>query len=337
MWCAARYYPLENVSAPTQLTLDKSIDPIAYSVFPMSSTDSKDNHSNFVNSPYNHGTDLQLRELRAAYYAAVSWADFATGKILDELDSLDLTADTMVVLHSDHGWHLGEYAQWEKRTNWELGTRVPLIMRVPWMPSSVGKRSRALVELVDVYKTVCDIVGVPLPDDTVPIDGVSLRLDRLDRCPACVGGTRSCLPATCASVSTPYAGNACVKMHHRSSHPLSHECGSLRLGLSFWCVLLRNIYIPWLCLSWWRVLCSGRSWRPLTLQQSKISHSHLSRDARTSGCRRTVHVAPKTARTTRASKWNALTSHTWDTRCAQTATGNYYFGQRAACRFTMVE
>ena len=110
-----------------------------------------------------------------AYYAAVSWADAATGKILDELDSLKLTADTMVVLHSDHGWHLGEYAMWEKRTNWELGTRVPLIMRVPWMPSSVGKRSRALVELVDVYKTVCDIVGIPLPDDDVPLDGTSLR------------------------------------------------------------------------------------------------------------------------------------------------------------------
>ena len=53
--------------------------------------------------------------------AAVSWADFAAGKILDELDSLKLTEDTMVVLHSDHGWHLGEYAMWEKRTNWELG------------------------------------------------------------------------------------------------------------------------------------------------------------------------------------------------------------------------
>jgi len=47
--------------------------------------------------------------LALADYAAVSWADAATGKILDELDSLDLTSNTMVVLHSDHGWHLGEY------------------------------------------------------------------------------------------------------------------------------------------------------------------------------------------------------------------------------------
>ena len=46
--------------------------------------------------------------LRSSVYAQVSWADAATGKILDELDSLKLTEDTMVVLHSDHGWHLGE-------------------------------------------------------------------------------------------------------------------------------------------------------------------------------------------------------------------------------------
>lgn len=130
---------------------------------------------NFVTAPNVTGTDVQLRLLRQHYYAAVSWADFATGKILDELDHLGLKESTMVVLHSDHGWHLGEYAQWEKRTNWELGTRVPLIMRVPWMPSSVGKRTKALVELVDIYPTVCDMLGIELPDDTYPFDGVSLR------------------------------------------------------------------------------------------------------------------------------------------------------------------
>lgn len=122
-----------------------------------------------------HGTDAELKELRRHYYAAVSWADFVAGKILDELASLSLADDTMVVLHSDHGWHLGEYAMWEKRTNWELATRVPLIMRVPWLKNSVGKRSRALVELVDIYQTICDVMGLELPDDNVPFDGNSLK------------------------------------------------------------------------------------------------------------------------------------------------------------------
>ena len=65
-------------------------------------------------------------------------------------------------------------AMWEKRTNWELGTRVPLIMRVPWMKQSVGKRSRALVELVDIYQTVSEVMGLPLPNDTHAFDGASL-------------------------------------------------------------------------------------------------------------------------------------------------------------------
>ena len=79
-------------------------------------------------------------------------------------------------MHSDHGWHLGEYGQWEKRTLWELGTRVPLVIRAPWIAPSVGQRSRALVELVDVYQTVADLVGLALPtDDSVRFDGASLR------------------------------------------------------------------------------------------------------------------------------------------------------------------
>merc|ERR1711957_1007696 len=85
-------------------------------------------------------------------------------------------------MHSNHGWHLGEYAQWEKRTNFELATRVPMIMRVPWLAgASSGKHTRALVELVDVYQTVCDVMGVPLPaNEAVPFEGTSLKPVLLD-------------------------------------------------------------------------------------------------------------------------------------------------------------
>ena len=136
----ADLYPAANVTLPTQRTLDDSIWPGAYSVFPMDAPGGV--AGDFVHSPYVSGSDAQLRELRRHYYAAVSWADRAMGKVLDELDTLGLHDSTMVVMHSDHGWHLGEYAMWEKRSNWELGVRVPLIMRVPWLPAGVGQRSR---------------------------------------------------------------------------------------------------------------------------------------------------------------------------------------------------
>ena len=66
---------------------------------------------------------------------------------------------------------------WEKRTLWELSTRVPLLIRVPWIkPSSSGRHTRALAELIDIFPTLTDLAGIPLPaDDELPIDGVSLR------------------------------------------------------------------------------------------------------------------------------------------------------------------
>ena len=64
------------------------------------------------------------------------------------------------VMHSDHGWHLGEYNMWEKRTLWENAARVPLVLRAPWLPQSAGARVAAPVELVDIFKTVCDALGI---------------------------------------------------------------------------------------------------------------------------------------------------------------------------------
>ena len=173
----AALYPAPNVSLPKQRVLDQSIWAGAYSVFPMDAPTSAGGARtpDFVTSPYTAGTDYQLRELRRHYYAAVSWADRAAGEVLDELDATGLRNHTLVVLHSDHGWHLGEYAMWEKRSLWELGVRVPFIMRVPWLPTATRQRSRALVELVDIYPTLCDLMGLPPPDDTVPLDGLSLR------------------------------------------------------------------------------------------------------------------------------------------------------------------
>jgi arylsulfatase A-like enzyme len=170
-------FPIESVAAPAQMIMDRSINPIAYTVFPMNAPNCTTTPSrcvNFVKDPYHAGSDAQVRILRQHYYAAVSWSDFVAGKVLDELASLGLEDSTMVVMHSDHGWHLGEYAMWEKRTNWELGTRVPLIIRVPWIMASLGKRTKAFAELVDIYQTVSEVMGLGLPNDTVAFDGHSL-------------------------------------------------------------------------------------------------------------------------------------------------------------------
>lgn len=71
---------------------------------------------------------------------------------------------------------MGEYGMWEKRTVWELGTRVPFIAHVPWLPQSHGQRTGAPTELVDIFPTLVDLAGIsPLEGDAFPLEGRSLQ------------------------------------------------------------------------------------------------------------------------------------------------------------------
>jgi len=103
-------------------------------------------------------TKEQKQDLIRAYWACVSFVDAQVGKILDALDRLDLSHNTVVVLVSDHGYHLGEQGWWSKLTLYEAATRVPLIIRTPRMEQA-GKSSRRLVELVDLYPTLAELAG----------------------------------------------------------------------------------------------------------------------------------------------------------------------------------
>jgi iduronate 2-sulfatase len=106
--------------------------------------------------------DELARHLLHAYLACVSYVDAQIGKVLDELDRLGLRENTVIMLWGDHGWHLGEYGIWGKATNYEIGTRVPLIA-VPPGGRDQPAASDALVELLDMYPTLCEMAGLPLP------------------------------------------------------------------------------------------------------------------------------------------------------------------------------
>jgi arylsulfatase A-like enzyme len=115
-------------------------------------------------SPFEHAlSEMQQRELKHGYYASVSFIDAQVGRLLDELDRLDLAQNTIVVLWSDHGWKLGEHGGWCKQTNYEIDTRAPLMIRAPGGAIN-GKSSDAIVEFVDVYPTLCELAGLPVPE-----------------------------------------------------------------------------------------------------------------------------------------------------------------------------
>lgn len=101
-------------------------------------------------------------ELIHGYYACVSYVDAQIGRVLEALKQLGLEERTIVVLWSDHGYHLGEKGLWGKKDNTEMATRVPLILSVPGQ-ARPGAKTRALVELVDLYPTLAGLCGLPLP------------------------------------------------------------------------------------------------------------------------------------------------------------------------------
>ncbi len=110
-----------------------------------------------------YGLTLPLdkqKELIQGYYAAVSYTDAQVGILLNALDSLGLTENTIVVIWGDHGWHLGDHNLWCKHTNFEQATHAPLIISSPGIKPSV---SSSPSEFVDVFPTLCDLAGVPVP------------------------------------------------------------------------------------------------------------------------------------------------------------------------------
>lgn len=105
------------------------------------------------------------RTLKHAYLASVSYVDAQIGKMLAALEAAGVRENTIIILWSDHGWHLGDMGIWGKATNYEIATRVPLMIWTPDMPDATrGRQSDALVELVDMYPTLSELAGLELPE-----------------------------------------------------------------------------------------------------------------------------------------------------------------------------
>lgn len=106
--------------------------------------------------------DEMARQLIHGYHACVSYTDAQIGKVLDELDSLGLTDNTIIVLWGDHGWNLGEHTLWCKHCCFETSMRIPLLVHVPGIEG--GRSSSRLIETIDIYPTLCELAGLPKPD-----------------------------------------------------------------------------------------------------------------------------------------------------------------------------
>jgi arylsulfatase A-like enzyme len=118
----------------------------------------------------NYRQDGRWEKVRRAYLACISWTDSNIGLVLDALAASPHADNTIVVLWSDHGYHLGEKRSFRKFTLWEEATRVPFIIHDPRIKTDYKSCPEA-DSLIDIFPTLCELTGVPTPDD---LDGESL-------------------------------------------------------------------------------------------------------------------------------------------------------------------
>ena len=109
--------------------------------------------------------DEQQRQLRTI--------DAQIGKVVDELDRLGLTENTIIVLWGDHGFHLGDHGIWTKHTNYEQANHIPLLISAPGI-TKPNSSTRQLTESVDIFPTLAELAQLPAPAGPQPIDGISL-------------------------------------------------------------------------------------------------------------------------------------------------------------------
>lgn len=103
--------------------------------------------------------DWKILELRRAYYSAISWTDSLIGRVIKELKELGLENNTIISFWGDHGWQLGEHAEWCKQTNFELATHAPMMIHIPGITDK-GIVSEQLTEFVDLFPTLVEAAGL---------------------------------------------------------------------------------------------------------------------------------------------------------------------------------
>mmetsp|Transcript_30119 Transcript_30119/g.90213 ORF Transcript_30119/g.90213 Transcript_30119/m.90213 type:complete len:714 (-) Transcript_30119:137-2278(-) len=208
-----------------------------------------ENGTTYPGDPDHPWPDEVQQIARKGYATAVTQTDAYVGMVMDALDATGQADKTIVLLHADHGWQLGEHGLWDKQTEFELATRVPLIVKVPWKAASAGKRTMAFAELVDLHPTLAALAGLPFTAPTalpaaVAAQGTGIDLSPVFDDPALVEAQ----PGKNASFSQwPVCTRNISKMCMACTGPLSSRVRILTMGYSIRTDTFR--YTVWLPLN----------------------------------------------------------------------------------------
>ncbi len=180
-------HPKSSFQLPANRSLPKNVPSFAH--YNSAESRSYTDISRSGNIP-----EAKQLELLRGYYASVSYVDTQIGRVLKELDTLGIADRTIVVVWSDHGYHFGEHGTWNKYTNFEEATRSTLIVSAPGQ-AQTGSHSKGVVEMLDIYPTLCELAGLNIPSS---LEGQSFA-KLLDQ---------PCLPGKSAAFSQASPGKA---------------------------------------------------------------------------------------------------------------------------------
>ena len=156
--------------------------------------------------------DGKQRSLTQAYLASISFVDACVGVVLDALEKSGQADNTIVVLWSDHGFHLGEKQHWATRTLWEESTKVPLLVAGPGIEA--GEKCGEPASLIDIYPTLVELCDLK---ENPHLEGVSLVPQLKDPSAA----------REAPAITSSYFGNHAVRT--RDWRLISYEDGALEL------------------------------------------------------------------------------------------------------------
>ncbi|XP_017773219.1 PREDICTED: iduronate 2-sulfatase [Nicrophorus vespilloides] len=153
------YHPLNKVTLPKNRQRPSDLPNVAWN--PWLDVKSRDDVAALnISFPFGMMPDNFSLLIKQSYMAATTYIDDLIGKLLTEIDD-----NTIVVIFGDHGFSLGEHGEFAKYSNFDVATRVPLIIHVPkWTETLV--QSKELVELVDLFPTLVDLTQISPSLDT---------------------------------------------------------------------------------------------------------------------------------------------------------------------------
>ncbi|XP_072362016.1 iduronate 2-sulfatase isoform X3 [Scyliorhinus torazame] len=180
-----KLYPRDKIPLAPDHKIPLKLPPVAYN--PWTDLRIRDDVKALnLSFPYGPIPDDFQVLIRQSYFAAVSYMDTQVGRLLNALDEQGLANNTVVVFTADHGWSLGEHGEWAKYSNFDVVTRVPLMIYAPGMTEAfpppgqrmfpfinpftnkvgglpAGSMRDANVELVSLFPTLCQVLGLPRP------------------------------------------------------------------------------------------------------------------------------------------------------------------------------